>query len=407
MSVPVSSSSNSARSFARASRNAAKPPCASIIDLVKRPKSRPVISSVLFSLSPIRSVRIVPSSRASSTFGAWRLPSALSRARRWAPERAIAGPPDLELDFGQTLVGVPGHQFVAAGRDGIHARRAMVEREADRIEQRRLARAGKARDGEQAAVLERRPREVDLPFALERAEIAQAQAEDLHAAPAPAFALFATSRDDFTVERHQAVAQRIVERLAFEAACEDVVGRQFVEGFPRFAVEARRRRGALAPDAQYLDRQALGQYVDARLEVAQVIVGRHHDFEPDGTALGCLLRGRANLAGQLGERASDRDERLGKRGTRSGVTATSTPPQNRRAAFPCLAGLRRNSAGSANRYSGSARGRRPSADDGYGRARCSRPAGNSRSETPRARRHRFRGPIRSRLRRPSSDGPSR
>jgi len=99
-----------------------------------------------------------------------------------APEGAVDGALHFKLDFRQAVGGVPRHDVVVGGRDGLQARRLVVKREADGIEQRRFAGAGRAGDGKQAAVAKGRPGEVDAPFTLERIEVLQAQAEDLHAA---------------------------------------------------------------------------------------------------------------------------------------------------------------------------------------------------------------------------------
>ncbi len=100
-----------------------------------------------------------------------------------APEGAVANALDLEFDLGQAVGGVPGHQLVGAGRDRTHARRAVIQRQADGIEQRGLARAGWPGNGEQAVVLERLGGEIDLPLAFQRIEVFQAQAQDFHASP--------------------------------------------------------------------------------------------------------------------------------------------------------------------------------------------------------------------------------
>ena len=84
-----------------------------------------------------------------------------------APESTVDGTFDFELDLGQTVGGVPRHDVVVRGRDGLQARRLVVKREADGVEQCRFASAGRAGDGEQAVVGERRLGEVDGPFALQ------------------------------------------------------------------------------------------------------------------------------------------------------------------------------------------------------------------------------------------------
>ena len=98
-----------------------------------------------------------------------------------APEGAVALPLDLELDLGQAVGGMPRHQLVATGRQRAHARRAVVQRQANGVEQGGLARTGRPGDGEQAATGERLGSEVDLPLALEGIEVLEAQAEDFHA----------------------------------------------------------------------------------------------------------------------------------------------------------------------------------------------------------------------------------
>ena len=100
-----------------------------------------------------------------------------------APEGAVSATLDLELNLGQTVGRVPGHQLVAAGGQRTHPRCAVVQRQADGIEQGGLAGTGGPGNGEQAIVLERLGGEVDLPLTLQRVEILQAQAEDLHGLP--------------------------------------------------------------------------------------------------------------------------------------------------------------------------------------------------------------------------------
>ncbi|MDT4819494.1 hypothetical protein FQZ97_526110 [compost metagenome] len=98
-----------------------------------------------------------------------------------APEGAVGHALHFELHLRQAVGGVPGHQLVDAGGHRTHARRAVVEGQADGIEQGGLAGAGGAGDGEQAVAGEGFAGEVDLPLALQRVEVLQAQAEDLHA----------------------------------------------------------------------------------------------------------------------------------------------------------------------------------------------------------------------------------
>ena len=84
-----------------------------------------------------------------------------------APEGAVGHAFDFELHLGQTVGGVPCHQIVATGADGGKARRLVVERQADGIEQGGLACARGAGDGKQAVVGKGRGGEVHRPFALE------------------------------------------------------------------------------------------------------------------------------------------------------------------------------------------------------------------------------------------------
>ncbi|MNQ82467.1 hypothetical protein D3C85_975180 [compost metagenome] len=98
-----------------------------------------------------------------------------------APEGAVGHALHFELHLGQAVGAVPGHQLVDAGGHRAHARRAVVERQADGVQQGGLAGAGGAGDGEEAVTGEGLAGEVDLPLALQRIEVLQAQAEDLHA----------------------------------------------------------------------------------------------------------------------------------------------------------------------------------------------------------------------------------
>lgn len=98
-----------------------------------------------------------------------------------APEGAVAHALHLELHLGQAVGGVPRHQLVGRGGDAAHARCAVVERQADGVQQGGLAGTGGAGDGEQAVAGEGLGGEVDLPLTLERVEVLQTQAEDFHA----------------------------------------------------------------------------------------------------------------------------------------------------------------------------------------------------------------------------------
>ena len=107
-----------------------------------------------------------------------------------APEGAVGHAFDFELHLGQTVGGVPRHQIIAAGADGGKARRLVVERQADGIEQRGFARPCGASDGKQAVARKGGGAEIDFPFALERVEILEAQLEDFHAAPPEMFSVW-------------------------------------------------------------------------------------------------------------------------------------------------------------------------------------------------------------------------
>ena len=113
---------------------------------------------------------------------AWRLQLAL-RAQVGAaltPGAAEAPGGGGEYRFGETIAGLPRHDLVAALGDARQPGRAPVEREAEGIEQGALAGAGRAGDGEQAVGGVGGVAEVDVPFADQRIEILEADAEDAH-----------------------------------------------------------------------------------------------------------------------------------------------------------------------------------------------------------------------------------
>ena len=83
-SVPVMLSRMGALLSAEASRKAEKPPWASIMERVKRSKSRPVISVTTLAISLFWAQMIWPlSASAISCRAAWSLPSGNFLARRW------------------------------------------------------------------------------------------------------------------------------------------------------------------------------------------------------------------------------------------------------------------------------------------------------------------------------------
>ena len=84
-----------------------------------------------------------------------------------APEGAVGDAFDLELHFREAFGLVARHHIIAAGADGGKARRLVVQRQADGIEQGGLACARGAGDGKQAVVGKGRGGEVHRPFALE------------------------------------------------------------------------------------------------------------------------------------------------------------------------------------------------------------------------------------------------
>ena len=101
-----------------------------------------------------------------------------------APEGAVQAALHLERHFGQAVGGVARHQVVAAGAYAGQARCLVVQRQADGIEQRGLARARGAGDGKQAVARKRRLAKVQRPLAFEGVEVFQSQGEDFHAASA-------------------------------------------------------------------------------------------------------------------------------------------------------------------------------------------------------------------------------
>ena len=99
-----------------------------------------------------------------------------------APERPIADAAHFKLHFGQTVGGVAGHQLVAAGRHRLQPGGAVVERQADGVQQGGFAGARGAGDGKQAIAGKRRLAKINAKFALERVQVFQAQREDFHQA---------------------------------------------------------------------------------------------------------------------------------------------------------------------------------------------------------------------------------
>ena len=99
-----------------------------------------------------------------------------------APKGAVGGALHFKLHLGQAVAGVAGHQVVAGGAQAAQARRLVVQRQADGIEQRRFACARRAGDGKQAGVGKWRLAKIYRPLAFECVQVFQAQAQNFHAA---------------------------------------------------------------------------------------------------------------------------------------------------------------------------------------------------------------------------------
>ena len=88
-----------------------------------------------------------------------------------APAGAVVLPTGEEFDLGVALGSVLGHQRVGAGAERIKARGAVVQRQADRIQDRGLAGPGRPGDRKQA-IGKGRCLEIHMDIALERIEVA-------------------------------------------------------------------------------------------------------------------------------------------------------------------------------------------------------------------------------------------
>ena len=98
-----------------------------------------------------------------------------------APEGAIGDAFYLELHFRQTFGGVAGHQVILRLGDFIQARRFVIKRQTDGVEQGSFTCPGCAGDGKQPVAGKRLSGKVNFPLALEGVEIFQAQAQNFHA----------------------------------------------------------------------------------------------------------------------------------------------------------------------------------------------------------------------------------
>ena len=103
-----------------------------------------------------------------------------------APESAVRLAFNLELHFSKAFGRIAGHQIVLRLRNGAQARRLVIERKTDGVEQRGFPRAGRPGDGKQPVAGKRFCREIDFPFSLQGVEVFQAQAENFHASASPA-----------------------------------------------------------------------------------------------------------------------------------------------------------------------------------------------------------------------------
>ena len=88
-----------------------------------------------------------------------------------APESAVGDAFYFKFDFRQTLGGIAGHQVVLRLGDLVQARRLMIERRANGIEQRGFPGPGGAGNGEQAIAGERLGGKVYLPFPFQGVEV--------------------------------------------------------------------------------------------------------------------------------------------------------------------------------------------------------------------------------------------
>ena len=118
-------------------------------------------------------------------FDPWRLQRTVDfvAGAALAPEGAVHSTFHFKRHFGQAVHRVARHDVVRRSRDAFQARCLVIQREADGIEQRGFASAGRASDRKQAVVTKRRLGEVDGPLAFQRVEVFQTQAQNFHAAP--------------------------------------------------------------------------------------------------------------------------------------------------------------------------------------------------------------------------------
>ena len=96
------------------------------------------------------------------------------------PIAAVAPARGAEHDLGVALDAMPRDDRVVIDVDLAEPRSGAVERQADGVEYRRLARAGGADERENPIAAKGWGVEVDAPFAVQRVEIAEAEFEYFH-----------------------------------------------------------------------------------------------------------------------------------------------------------------------------------------------------------------------------------
>lgn len=170
--MPVSSSSSSARSLGFAFRKAANCPQgkqhrageAAIVEAGKRRGLLQLVRDFIgedFAVSAARQLDA----------GRLQIAIRLVTGPVLAPESAVGDAFYFKLDLRQTLGGIAGHQVVLRLGDLVQARRLMIERRANGIEQRGFPGPGGAGNGEQAIAGERLGGKVYLPFPFQGVEV--------------------------------------------------------------------------------------------------------------------------------------------------------------------------------------------------------------------------------------------
>nr|VUD32568.1 Uncharacterised protein [Raoultella sp. NCTC 9187] len=201
-----------------------------------------------------------------------------------APEGAVGGAFDLKLNFSQAFGGIAGHQIVLRLRHAAQARRFVVQREADSVQQRRFPGPRRPDDREQPVAGEGFGGEINFPLAFQRVKVFQTQAQNFHKCSSP-FRLCSVSLNSCS-RRCCCGSSRF---SSAQATSKNLLNPQFAEGFPPLAGQNALALGAAAAHQQHFHRQRFAAGLDLALNIVQIFIAGDFNIQPGGGQFRAVL----------------------------------------------------------------------------------------------------------------------